>query len=317
MATPLTPDQFIAALRGAGLTVVEHPGWRNHNRNHVGEWGPVHGVMIHHTVSKGTTSSVELCFNGYAELPGPLCHGVVDKTGTVHLVGSGRANHAGGGDPNVLQAVIDERYNASPPDTHQHQGSAGAVDGNPHFYGFECINLGDGEDPWPAEQVAAIGKLSAALCRAHGWSEKSVIGHSEWSDWKNDPRGPGMPSMPELRNLVRARLNGAPAGGDKGDGMALSDDEIKRIAKGVWNEGIPNRFRPGADGKPQTIAARYFLEYGDQHYDQLRAAIQGIEGVVLTDAQAEAIATKVAAAPALVDAIAARVADLLSVRLAK
>ncbi|MFI8518964.1 peptidoglycan-binding protein [Streptomyces sp. NPDC085481] len=208
MATPLSADRIVAALRAEGVTVVEHDGWRNHNRNHVGTWGPVVGVMIHHTVSAGTDNTVELCYNGYEGLPGPLCHGVIAKDGSVHLVSSGRANHAGGGDPSVLQAVISETYGDRPPATREHQGSAGAVDGNSRFYGFECINLGNGSDPWPPAQLDAIERVSAALCRAHGWGARSVIGHAEWSDWKNDPRGFGMPGM---RERVQKRLGAAPA----------------------------------------------------------------------------------------------------------
>ncbi|MEV8587744.1 peptidoglycan-binding protein [Streptomyces sp. NPDC051180] len=208
MATPLTAERLVAALRAEGVTVVEHPGWRTHSRNHVGAWGPVTGVMIHHTVSSGTASSVELCFDGYEGLPGPLCHGVIAKDGSVHLVANGRANHAGGGDPSVLRAVMSETYGDRPPAPRVHQGSPGAVDGNSRFYGFECVNLGTGNDPWPAAQLDAIERVSAALCRAHGWGARSVIGHLEWSDWKNDPRGFGMPT---LRDRVQARLNKTPS----------------------------------------------------------------------------------------------------------
>ncbi|MEV6249524.1 peptidoglycan-binding protein [Streptomyces sp. NPDC051742] len=208
MATPLPADRLVAALRAEGVTVVEHPGWRTHHRNHAGAWGPVTGVMIHHTVSSGTANSVELCFNGYEGLPGPLCHGVIAKDGTVHLVGNGRANHAGGGDPSVLQAVITETYGDRPPAPRVHQGSPGAVDGNSRFYGFECVNLGNGTDPWPTAQLDAIERVSAALCRAHGWGAKSVIGHLEWSDWKSDPKGFAMPTM---RTRVQTRLGKDPA----------------------------------------------------------------------------------------------------------
>ncbi|GAA3392153.1 peptidoglycan-binding protein [Streptomyces roseoviridis] len=208
MAAPLSADRLVAALRAEGVTVVEHDGWRTHHRNQAGPWGPVVGVMIHHTVSSGTAHTVELCYNGYEGLPGPLCHGVIAKDGTVHLVGSGRANHAGGGDPSVLQAVISETYGVRPPVPREHQGSRGAVDGNSRFYGFECINLGNGSDPWPAAQLDAIERVSAALCRAHGWGARSVIGHAEWSDWKSDPRGVGMPGM---RDRVQKRLGKAPA----------------------------------------------------------------------------------------------------------
>lgn len=210
MAIPLTPDQLVAALRAEGCRVVEVGSWRTHNRNHKGPWGPVHGVMDHHTAG-GSSGAVEYCYSGSAELPGPLCHGVITKDGTVHLISAGRSNHAGGGDPNVLAAVKDEWYTDRPPVPHQHQGTAGAVDGNPHFYGFECVNMGDGKDPWPAVQVEAMVRANAALCRAHRWTEKSVIAHREWSDYKPDPAGPGMPSMPAVRARIKERLAHVPS----------------------------------------------------------------------------------------------------------
>lgn len=211
MSEPMTADQMVAALKAEGLHVVERDGWRTHNRNHKGEWGPVNGVMLHHTASSGELASVELCEDGYAELPGPLCHAVIGKSGTVYLVGNGRANHAGTGDPNVFQAVIDERYTLSPPATHYHEGMSGGVDGNAHFYGAECVNKGEDGDPWPDVQVEAMVRWSAAICRFHGWSAKSTIAHREWSDWKPDPAGPGMPSMPTMRERIQARL-AQPAG---------------------------------------------------------------------------------------------------------
>ncbi|KPC59269.1 peptidoglycan-binding protein [Streptomyces chattanoogensis] len=210
MATPLTASQLLKALRDEGLVVHEVRNWRRHNRNTKGRWGPVHGVMIHHTVTQGTEASVDLCYDGHADLPGPLCHGVIDKQGEVHLVGNGRANHAGLGDRDVLQAVIDE--------TPLPRDDAADADGNRHFYGFECINLGNGGDPWPEEQKRAIEKVAAALCRAHRWSERSVIGHKEWQPGKVDPRGFTMDGM---RERIRRRLamdpEGPPGGGGGGD----------------------------------------------------------------------------------------------------
>ncbi|MFJ1858732.1 peptidoglycan-binding protein [Streptomyces anulatus] len=199
MSTPLSAGKLLKALRDEGLHVVEHRSWRTNNRNHKGPWGPTHGVMIHHTVTSGTASSVELCYNGHSALPGPLCHGVIAKDGTVHLVGHGRANHAGLGDDDVLQAVIAERE--LPPDNEAN------TDGNRHFYGFECVNLGDGKDLWPAAQLLAIERAAAALCRAHSWSQRSVIGHLEWQPGKVDPRGFGMDWM---RDRIGARLADAP-----------------------------------------------------------------------------------------------------------
>jgi hypothetical protein len=155
----------------------------------------VNGVMIHHTVTSGAAATVELCRKGHADLPGPLCHGVITKDGVVHLVGYGRANHAGLGDDDVFRAVVAEK--ALPHDNEAN------TDGNRHFYGFECENLGDGEDPWPKAQLEAIERVSAAVCRHHGWTEKSVIGHLEWQPGKVDPRGFTMASM---RKRIRDRL---------------------------------------------------------------------------------------------------------------
>jgi hypothetical protein len=195
MATPMTAAQFAAVLRAEGVTVVEVGDWETHNRNHMGPFGPIHGVMIHHTVTKGSARTVAICRDGYEGLPGPLCHGVITKDGRVHLVGYGRANHAGSGDPDVLAAVIAET--ALPAD------DEATTDGNRHFYGFECENLGDGQDPWPEAQLDAIERVSAAVCRHHGWNQRSVIGHLEWQPGKVDPRGFTMAAM---RKRVKDRL---------------------------------------------------------------------------------------------------------------
>jgi hypothetical protein len=195
MAPPMSTATFLDILRNEGLIVVEVGNWRAHNRNHKGPWGPVHGVMIHHTVTSGSAKTVRICRDGYEGLPGPLCHGVITKDGKVHLVGYGRANHAGLGDDDVLRAVIAEK--ALPPDNEAN------TDGNARFYGFECENLGNGKDPWPAVQLDAIERASAAICRHHGWTARSVIGHLEWQPGKIDPRGFTMASM---RDRIHGRL---------------------------------------------------------------------------------------------------------------
>ncbi|NED13305.1 N-acetylmuramoyl-L-alanine amidase [Streptomyces sp. SID9124] len=196
MSSPMSASAFLAALKKEGLTVVEVGDWRSHNRNHKGPWGPVNGVMIHHSVTKGTDATVKMCRDGHPDLPGPLCHGVIAKDGRVHLVGYGRTNHAGMGDDDVLRAVVAEKK-------HLPHDNETNTDGNRHFYGFECENLGDGEDPWPDAQLEAIEKVSAAICRHHGWSARSVIGHREWQPGKVDPKGF---SMGDMRDRIHDRL---------------------------------------------------------------------------------------------------------------
>jgi hypothetical protein len=267
MAPPMSANSFLAALHNEGLIVVEVGDWRDHNRDSKGPWGPVHGVMIHHTVTKGSKATVDICRTGYDGLPGPLCHGVITKDGRVHLVGYGRANHAGLGDRDVLAAVIAER--ALPVD------NEATVDGNRHFYGFECENLGDGKDPWPDAQVEAIVRVGTALCRHHGWNERSVIRHLDWQPGKVDPRGldwadvqkriakrlgsktpavqvPVVPKRPvvDLSDLVKAaRTNPAASG------QPVTYSGVKTVEAALVDEGLlAKRYSDGHFGTT-TIAA--------------------------------------------------------------
>ncbi|MFE6494841.1 N-acetylmuramoyl-L-alanine amidase [Streptomyces sp. NPDC057748] len=153
MAAPLTADRLLQAFRTEGVRVVEVGSWRTRNRNHKGSWGPVNGSLVHHTVTRGTDSTVRIVRDGYPDLPGPLCHGMIAKNGQVHLVGWGRANHAGGGDPKVLDQVVAESYSSSP--TPPTRGNANGVDGNARFYGWECVEKFNG----PAWVKGAAGAL--------------------------------------------------------------------------------------------------------------------------------------------------------------
>lgn len=205
MADPMSADEFKAALLAEGCNVREHdPSWSTHNRNHKGPWGPLNGVMIHHT---GGLNAEGFVWSGDSDLPGPLCHGYINKAGEVVLIGWGRANHAGGGDPDTLNAVINETYPVPAPNTHD--GGAGSVDGNSHFVGYECENKGDGKDPWPEVQLDAMVRATAAVLRHYGWSVNSAIRHMDWSDWKSDPAGVDWDAF---RARVAAQL-GHPADG--------------------------------------------------------------------------------------------------------
>ncbi|MGW2415784.1 peptidoglycan-binding protein [Streptomyces tubercidicus] len=260
MATPLTASRLLKALRDEGLVVHEVRSWRTHNRNSKGPWGPTHGVMIHHTATEGTDSSVDLCYDGRSDLPGPLCHGVIDKKGEVHLVGNGRANHAGLGDSDVLRAVINEDAEL-PPD------NEADTDGNRHFYGFECINLGDGKDPWPEVQLVAMEKVSAAICRAHGWGERSVIGHKEWQPGKVDPRGF---TMDDLRGRIKKRLAKAPEGAPETDGSGSEPEPGPTEPQHPAYEPFPGRdfFRRGAHSPVITAMGVRLVDEGCSRYEE-------------------------------------------------
>lgn len=200
MAPPLTAEAFLAEARRLDIPLVLHEGWRTRNRNEGRLWGPVHGVMLHHTVTKGVRSTLRIVkdVGQGAEVPPPLYNGVVDKEGLLHMIGWGRVNHAGLGDDDVLRAVINE--DPLPPDNEAN------TDGNRYFYGFAGINLGDGSDQWPAPQLETLAAAAAAVVRLHRWTERSVIGHRNWQPGKVDPYGPLGDLVPSFRGLVKEML---------------------------------------------------------------------------------------------------------------
>lgn len=199
MATPMTPAQVLSQLKKWNVPYQEYKSWKTHNRNHKGAWGPVNGFMVHHTGSDAKDQRA-LLYNGTADLPGPLCHFGLAQDGTVHLIGWGRANHAGLGDDDVLDAVIDERL--APVDDESN------TDFNARFYGVEIWYSGSHE--MTAAQYKTLLKLSAAVLDFHGWDKFSLIGHGEsGSPGKWDPgyKSGHMMDMDSVRKDVQGVLN--------------------------------------------------------------------------------------------------------------
>ncbi|GGP67005.1 MULTISPECIES: N-acetylmuramoyl-L-alanine amidase [Streptomyces] len=287
---------YVPSTPASSLHVVEHRNWRTNNRNHKGPWGPTHGVMIHHSVSSGDDSSVELCYNGHSALPGPLCHGVGRNDGVVALVSAGRANHAGSGDGDVLRAVINE---AALPSANEAD-----TDGNRHFYGLEIVSLGDNKDTYTKGQYQAAVLWAAALCRAHGWSERSVIGHKEWQPGKIDPRGPieggGSFSMNQFRADVRAQLAAKPGTApapaptnppkQENPAMPVSTDDVRKF----WTtDGILKA--------PSTAAPGNTHWTPDSYIRDIHARLRAVQGTL--DATNATIRTMAEALAARDDAV--------------
>lgn len=185
MSKPMTPTQVVAQLKKWGIKYVEVKSWETHNRNAVGPWSDLKGFIWHHTGADTTnpaTYAGGVLYDGISGLPGPLCHFGLAPDGTVYLVGWGRANHAGGGDPAVLNHVINEDYTGQ---LHPTKGNSNGTDGNRYFYGVEIMYSGS-HKMTDAQYKTAL-KLSAAICEFHEWTEKSCIAHGEWSSDKWDP----------------------------------------------------------------------------------------------------------------------------------
>lgn len=201
MSRPLTADELLRAFRKWGVPTVETPGWRTHNRNHVGAWGPVYGTILHHTGDDSPDSvSGAMLSRGRSDLPGPLCTWGMQDDGVAVMIGNGRANHAGSGSATVLQAVIQESYG-----DHELHPGFDSVDGNTHFYGQETMYSGG--HPMTIAAYRSTVRAHAAIDDAHGWTSKSNIGHREWSRRKPDP---GKLNLAKFRRDVDACLAAGP-----------------------------------------------------------------------------------------------------------
>jgi hypothetical protein len=145
------------ALRSAGCTVVELAGWQTRGRP--GVFGPVEGVLCHHTAgpASGNAPSLKTIVNGRPDLPGPLSHLHLSRDGTFTLIAAGRCNHAGAG-----------RWQ-------------GITSGNTSFIGIEAENAGDGTDPWPDVQMEAYAKGCAAILHHVAAAPVMCIGHKEYA----------------------------------------------------------------------------------------------------------------------------------------
>jgi hypothetical protein len=253
MATPLSADRLVSALRDEGVRVVERSGWRSNNRNHKGRWDNLNGVVIHHTAG---SNSLSLCFNGTDALPGPLCHTHLAKDGTATMVGYGRANHAGTFAQNAHDAVVAESS------VHPRPSTSEPVDGNRHYYGIEIENLGNGRDPYPEAQYEAAVRWATAICRAHGWSAHSIIGHKEGTRRKIDPTF----DMDTFRAEVAERLK-HPAEwnpGDEEDSLSgLSKDDIYNAVWRTDKVEAPNSAADRATNKT-WMAESYLKDVGNR-----------------------------------------------------
>lgn len=130
--------------------VVEVAGWRTRGAD---TFSP-RGFVFHHTAGPrtGATPSLSTCINGRPDLPGPLCNVFLGRDGSVHVVASGRANHAGAGSWHTLS-------------------------GNASVYGLEIENVGTPSEPWSP----LILDLAARIAAATGVAAEFCCQHKEWA----------------------------------------------------------------------------------------------------------------------------------------
>lgn len=187
-------DNVVPILRARGLKVVETEGWST--RGYAGQdLQACRGVLWHHTATAsarnpaaGNMPTLNVLINGRADLPGPLCNFGLGRDGTVYVVATGVANHAGTGSaPNIPTNM-----------------------GNHYMVGIEMESSGTAPWDWTPAMLDAAPKLGAALELAYMMGLppelRLQMGHMEYSDaGKPDPSGwPG--GMNGLRASINARI---------------------------------------------------------------------------------------------------------------
>jgi hypothetical protein len=324
----MTADEWLDNLEAEGVDVRGYQSWRTYGRDAAtGKiFGPVNGVVIHHTAG---TDSLVLCYTGITGLPGPLCHTHLAKTGVANMLSIRRANHAGTFAQNAHNAVLAESAVHPAPDSDE------PVDGNDHYYGIEIENFGNGTDSYPWKQYVAAVKWATAICRHHGWTENSVIGHKEGTTRKIDPKGPvAGPDGTFQFTMARFRADVAdalalPAGvwPNQEEDMALSAEDVTKVAAAVVAA-----LTEDAEGRKKLVSAIFrtdnVVDSPDGSADPEGNLYWWAQSylrenhLILRDVQTDqdALATAVSrlsTGGVDLDALAAKVADKLAERLAE
>ena len=186
-----------------GLRVVEVSGWTTRGRSST--FTP-RFTIEHHTAAPVDITA--MLINGRPDLSGPLCNFELRKDGTVGLLASGRANHAG-----VASVSSSESY------------------------GIEAT----GPVPTGATGVAAFPnygayvKLVAAICTHHGWGMDRVKAHKEIAPTRKiDP----VFDMDAFRRAVTAAMAGQPP--EEDDMTPEQARQLEAIFKALIVPGTTN-----------------------------------------------------------------------------
>lgn len=204
-------------LRHAGLVVVEHPGW-----THRGADLPAmpDTILCHHTATSARTAgdlpTLRLLVEGRPapnRLPGPLSQLALSRSGVVHVLAAGKANHAGAG---------------------AWRGQTSSA----RTIGIEAEHPG-GYAGWPRAQLDAYVALCAALCRYLQVGPERVCGHKEWALPRGRKPDPNL-DMDVFRQQVRIALTSRPTPPTP---TPTSEDPMSFVC----DDGVKTYLRDGGD----------------------------------------------------------------------
>jgi hypothetical protein len=157
-------EGLAAAIRAAGCTVVELPGWQTRGRsgNAMYADGRPWCVMWHHTASAGDgADDADYCT--FRSPDAPLANLVVGRDGVVYVCAAGPTNTNGKGGPLTFS-----------------RGTVPVDSMNTHAVGIEISNDGVGM-PYPVAQINACFAASNAVCAAYGLEPDDIDEHVDWA----------------------------------------------------------------------------------------------------------------------------------------
>ena len=237
-----------------GLTVKFESGWKRRGASGGAQMRTVAGVLWHHDVSPrtGIYPLRAMLRDGRKGLSGPLCHIGFDRNGVVHVVGAGKANHAGTGSvPGVVRNG-----------------------GNTRLIGIEMTSAGTRPWDWTDAQLRQMPRLGAALNDIFGLTASKHWAHYEYSNGgKIDPAGlPG--AMPGLRSRIAAvRFGGAPGPGTSAPRPSSPADPAK-----PWTTSP--RIAAMSSGEVRLIQAALGVPVDEIYGDQTGTATRDFQTLV-------------------------------------
>lgn len=201
-------------LRRAGLTVVEHTGWKTRGRP--GTWLPRFGIVHATAAPRGQADAIQVAIvrDGRQGLIGPIANACVARDGRWHVLAAGRCNTTIPGTSGPYNGL-----------------------GNTYALGVEACNDNAGE-PWPPAQYDAYVRGWAVIARKMGWGPDQLRGHKEHTPGrKTDPTF----SMPSFRATVGRLLAGQ-------EDIDMTPEQAKQLRDSHFTlaAGIPN---PIGDGR--------------------------------------------------------------------
>jgi len=201
--------KVVAALRARGFAVVEEPGCYSRT---VGEGTSgekdlldVRSHLVHHTAGGSDASDRRVVRGGRPGLRGPLAQWLTERDGTLRLLASGYANHAG-------------------PTRRRDEG-------NSYSTGNEIVSAGLRASDFNPAQVTASEALAEEMAREFGYDlDDWTVGHKEAGVPRGRKVDPAF-SMPEFR--ARLSTTATPITPEEGFLMALSDDQQAELLQKV------------------------------------------------------------------------------------